>query len=132
MCRPSSDWESRPSVLKTAGAEDASIFLAVTDSDETNIVACLFANAIAPEATKLARIRTEEYTAYPKLLGSDSLRISMLINPEQEIVRSIELCSPSPVRWSTGSLRTASSAWWGCVSREGRSWTSPLPVSGIS
>ena len=40
---------SWPSVLKTAGAEDASIFLAVTDSDETNIVACLFANAIAPD-----------------------------------------------------------------------------------
>ncbi len=95
---------SWPSVLKTAGAEDASIFLAVTDSDETNIVACLFANAIAPEATKLARIRTEEYTAYPKLLGSDSLRISMLINPEQEIVRSIERLLTLPGAVEYGQL----------------------------
>jgi trk system potassium uptake protein len=39
---------SIPSVLKNAGAGDAAIFLAVTDSDETNIVACLFANTIAP------------------------------------------------------------------------------------
>ena len=54
---------SIPSVLKNAGAGDAAIFLAVTDSDETNIVACLFANTIAPKAMKLARIRTEEYTA---------------------------------------------------------------------
>lgn len=95
---------SWPSVLKTAGADDASIFLAVTDSDETNIVACLFANAIAPEATKLARIRTEEYTAYPKLLGSDSLRISMLINPEQEIVRSIERLLTLPGAVEYGQL----------------------------
>ena len=89
---------SIPSVLKNAGAGDAAIFLAVTDSDETNIVACLFANTIAPKAMKLARIRTEEYTAYPQLLGSGSLQISMLINPEQEIVRSIERLLTLPGR----------------------------------
>lgn len=81
---------SSPSILRKAGAEDAYIVLAVTDSDETNIVCCLFANAISPKSIKLARIRTEEYTVYPKLLGSSSLNISMLVNPEEEIVRSIE------------------------------------------
>lgn len=95
---------SSPAVLKDAGASDASIFLAVTDSDETNIVACLFANAIAPKAMKLARIRTEEYTAYPKLLGSGSLQISMLINPEQEIVRSIERLLTMPGAVEYGQL----------------------------
>lgn len=79
-----------PTVLREAGAGDASIFLAVTDSDETNIMACLFANAIAPKATKLARIRNEEYSAYPELLGGASLNISMLVNPEVEIVRTID------------------------------------------
>lgn len=81
---------SSPSVLKKAGGEDATIFLAVTDSDETNIIACLFANAIAPKATKLARVRSPEYTGYPALLSGGSLNISMLVNPEEEIVRSIE------------------------------------------
>lgn len=81
---------SNPAVLKEAGAEDANIFLAVTDSDETNIVACLFASAIAPKATKLARIRSEEYTRYADFLNESSLNISMLVNPEEEIVRSIE------------------------------------------
>ena len=95
---------SIPSVLKDAGAGDAAIFLAVTDSDETNIVACLFANAIAPKAVKLARIRTEEYTAYPQLLGSGSLQISMLINPEQEIVRSIERLLTLPGAVEYGQL----------------------------
>ncbi|MFQ8736766.1 MAG: NAD-binding protein [Bilophila wadsworthia] len=79
-------------------------FLAVTDSDETNIVACLFANTIAPKAMKLARIRTEEYTAYPQLLGSGSLQISMLINPEQEIVRSIERLLTLPGAVEYGQL----------------------------
>ncbi len=96
---------SSPAVLKDAGAENAAIFLAVTDSDETNIVACLFANAIAPKAMKLARIRTEEYTtAYPKLLSSGSLQISMLINPEQEIVRSIERLLTMPGAVEYGQL----------------------------
>ncbi|MFQ9489638.1 MAG: NAD-binding protein [Bilophila wadsworthia] len=82
---------------------DAAIFLAVTDSDETNIVACLFANTIAPKAMKLARY-TEEYTAYPQLLGSGSLQISMLINPEQEIVRSIERLLTLPGAVEYGQL----------------------------
>lgn len=79
-----------PSVLQEAGASDADIFVAVTDSDETNIISCLFANVIAPKATKLARIRNEEYSAYPELLGGASLNISMLVNPEVEIVRTID------------------------------------------
>lgn len=86
------------------GRATPAIFLAVTDSDETNIVACLFANTIAPKAMKLARIRTEEYTAYPQLLGSGSLQISMLINPEQEIVRSIERLLTLPGAVEYGQL----------------------------
>ena len=53
---------------------------------------------------KLARIRTEEYTAYPQLLGSGSLQISMLINPEQEIVRSIERLLTLPGAVEYGQL----------------------------
>lgn len=99
-----------PSVLKEAGIENAAIFLAVTDSDETNIVACLFASAIAPDSVRLARIRTAEYTAYPQVFSSDTLRINMLVNPEDEIVRSIErqLTLPGAVEYSQladGSLR---------------------------
>ena len=99
-----------PAVLREAGVEDAAIFLAVTDSDETNIVACLFASAITPGAIKLARIRTAEYAAYPQVFSSGSLQISMLVNPEDEIVRSIErqLTLPGAVEYgqlADGSLR---------------------------
>lgn len=101
---------SNPEILVKAGVADANIFLAVTDSDEINMVACFFANAIAPEATKLARIRQNEYSAYKDLLASKALNISMLVNPEAEIVRSIKrlLTLPGAVEYgqfSDGKVR---------------------------
>ena len=48
---------SSPVVLKAAGLKEAEILLAVTDSDESNLVACLMADVISPTTKKLARIR---------------------------------------------------------------------------
>ncbi len=81
---------SSPVHLQTAGVAEADIVLAVTDSDEINIIACLFANLISPKSTKLARIRSEEYSMYRDALASDFLNISMLINPEVEVVKNID------------------------------------------
>lgn len=81
---------SSPSTLKNAGIETANIFLAVTDSDEINITATLFAYALAPHIVNLARIRNEEYASYPDLIEKGPLNISMLVNPEEEVVRTIE------------------------------------------
>jgi Trk K+ transport system NAD-binding subunit len=53
-----------PLVLGEAGIAQADMLLAVTDSDEINLMACTFANMLAPGLTKLARIRNDEYTAY--------------------------------------------------------------------
>jgi trk system potassium uptake protein TrkA len=79
---------SSPRVLEEAGIKQANILLAVTDSDETNLVACTFANILAPGITKLARIRNEEYLQYRDKWASD-LSVSMVINPEVEVVRTI-------------------------------------------
>lgn len=103
---------SLPSVLHEAGVEKASVFVAVTDSDESNILACLFANAIAPNAVKLARLRQPEYVAHADLLRSAALNISLLVNPEQEIVRTIDrlLTLPGAVEYAElamGSIRMA-------------------------
>ncbi|WP_029895210.1 Trk system potassium transporter TrkA [Desulfohalovibrio reitneri] len=80
---------SSPKVLEEAGIKGADILLAVTDSDETNLIACFFANSLAPHLTKVARIRNEEYTDYQKALARDILNINMVINPEVETVRSV-------------------------------------------
>ncbi len=78
-----------PRILGDAGIAEADILLAVTDSDEINLIACFFANSLAPEITKLARIRSEEYTAHKDLLSGRNLNIDKIINPDQEVVDSI-------------------------------------------
>ncbi|MFW5487439.1 MAG: Trk system potassium transporter TrkA [Desulfovibrio sp.] len=80
---------SSPKVLEDAGIVNADIMLAVTDSDETNLIACFFANALDSNVTKVARIRNEEYTTYQDALARNILNISMVINPEIETVKSI-------------------------------------------
>ncbi|MGE4298571.1 MAG: Trk system potassium transporter TrkA [Desulfovibrionaceae bacterium] len=81
---------SSPMVLDQAGVSDANIVLAVTDSDETNIIACIFANILAPDALKLARIRNEEYNLYRDALSNETINIGMIINPEVEIIKTID------------------------------------------
>lgn len=79
-----------PKLLKEAGVEEASVFLAVTDNDEVNVTACLLANALSPSATKLARIRNAEYKDYPQIFGSDGLNIHLMVNPEEALARTID------------------------------------------
>ncbi len=81
---------ANPATLAQAGIDSAGIVLAVTDSDEVNLLACLIANRLNPEALKLARVRDEEYAHVEGLLAPDCLNISALINPDVEVVASIE------------------------------------------
>ena len=55
---------SHPSVLEQAGAQDANMIIAVTDSDETNMVACQVAYTLFHTPTKIARIRATEYLTF--------------------------------------------------------------------
>ena len=81
---------SSPAMLEQAGIKGADILLAVTNSDETNLVAALFANILSPTTIKLARIRSEEYLVYQDALHHDPYRIDVVINPEAEAVKSVE------------------------------------------
>ncbi len=77
-----------PRILEEAGIREADIVLAVTDNDEINIMTCMLAKGLAPDAVKVARIRNPDYATYPDLL-EQVLDIHLLINPEEEIVRSV-------------------------------------------
>lgn len=81
---------SSPVILEQAGIKEADILLAVTNSDETNLVASLFANILSPTTIKLARIRSEEYLMYQQTLSLDPYRINVVINPEDEAVKTVE------------------------------------------
>ncbi|MGH8496767.1 MAG: Trk system potassium transporter TrkA [Gammaproteobacteria bacterium] len=81
---------SHPDVLRAAGAEDADMIIALTDSDETNMIACQVAYTLYHTPTKIARVRAAEYVAETKLFGHDSLPIDVLISPEQLVTDYIE------------------------------------------
>lgn len=80
---------SNPKVLIDAGIKEADILLAVTDSDETNLVACLMANLISPTTKKLARIRNADFDPYHDRLKKENPHIDTVINPEIEVVNTI-------------------------------------------
>jgi len=81
---------SHPQVLERAGAEDADMILAVTNSDEINMVACQVAYTLFHTPTKIARVRSVEYLAYPKLFNQEALPVDVLISPEQLVTDHIQ------------------------------------------
>ena len=80
---------SSPVILEESGIKEAEILLAVTDSDETNLVACLVANLISPSTKKIARIRHADYDKYNEIFREHAPHIDTLINPEVEVVKTI-------------------------------------------
>lgn len=82
---------SQPDILKKAGAEDADIIIAVTDSDEINMVACQVAHSVFGVVKKIARIRNKEYKdpAWSNLFSRNHMPIDVIISPEEEIAEAI-------------------------------------------
>lgn len=87
---------SHPDVLTRAGARDADMILAVTDSDETNMLACQVAYTLFHTPTKIARVRSAEYLSHPKLFSQDALPIDVLISPEQLVTSHIQRLIETP------------------------------------
>jgi len=81
---------SHPEVLARAGAEDADMIIAVTNSDETNMIACQVAYTLFHTPTKIARVRSAEYLSQPELFTQEALPIDVLISPEQLVKNYIE------------------------------------------
>jgi trk system potassium uptake protein TrkA len=79
-----------PEVLERAGANDADIVVALTDTDETNMVACQVAYTMFHTPTKIARIRAAEYMSAKKLFTQDAIPIDVRISPEQLVCEYIE------------------------------------------
>ncbi|WP_036773768.1 Trk system potassium transporter TrkA [Photorhabdus australis] len=78
---------SHPRVLREAGAEDADMLVAVTNSDETNMIACQIAYSLFNTPNKVARIRAAEYIREAEnLFLPDDIPIDYLISPEQLVI----------------------------------------------
>ena len=87
---------SYPEVLHRAGADDADMILAVTNSDEINMVACQIAYTLFHTPTKIARIRAVEYLSRPDLFKQDALPVDVIISPEQLVTTYIQRLVETP------------------------------------
>jgi trk system potassium uptake protein TrkA len=74
---------SHPGILEQAGAATADLLLAVTQSDETNLVACKLAATLFNTPTKIARIRQANYLAHPHIFSPENFNVDFTICPEQ-------------------------------------------------
>ncbi len=74
---------AHPAVLEQAGARDADMILAVTQSDETNMVACKLAATMFNIPTKIARIRSADYLSHPEIFSAENFAVDLSICPEQ-------------------------------------------------
>ncbi len=95
---------SSPSVLIQAGIQDADLLLAVTDSDEINLVACLVTNALVPEVKKLARIRNADFDSFHEKFRDQAPFIDTIISPEVEVVKTIRTLMEVPKAVDVGSF----------------------------
>jgi trk system potassium uptake protein TrkA len=81
---------AHPTVLEAAGAAEAEIIVALTSSDEVNLVACDVAFTLFRTPTKIARIRAAEYASRPELFRTDGLSVDVIISPEQLVTEYVE------------------------------------------
>jgi trk system potassium uptake protein len=87
---------SSPVVLEEAGIRNADIMLAVTNSDEINLVACLVTHMISPSTKKLGRLRAAHFDDYHDTFRTSMPHIDTIINPEIEVVKTIDLLMSFP------------------------------------
>ena len=92
---------SLPSVLLNAGAEECEILIAVTKSDETNMVTCQIGYSLFDIPKKIARIRQQDYLKdeWQNLYNNSNLPIDAIISPEQEVAKALyrRLISPGTI-----------------------------------
>ncbi|HAG72357.1 MAG TPA: Trk system potassium transporter TrkA [Gammaproteobacteria bacterium] len=74
---------SHPDVLDRAGGEDADMIIAVTESDEINMVACRVAYSLFKTPKKICRIRSSSYLVSDKLFGKGGVAVDVVISPEK-------------------------------------------------
>ena len=77
------------SAWRRAGISTAELVIAATDNDETNVLACLIADAEAPDAIKALRLHTWEFRDWEKMLKARGVRVDRVIHPETDIVGRI-------------------------------------------
>jgi len=82
---------AHPDMLERAGARDADMLIAITSSDEVNMLACQIAHSIFEVPKRIARIRDKSYLnpSHQDLFTSEKLPVSVIISPEKEVAKNV-------------------------------------------
>ncbi len=80
---------SHPDILINAGIQQADMIIAVTNSDEINMMGCQIAYSLFRTPTKIARIRSPHYYHYPELFANEHIPVDVCINPEKLVTEHI-------------------------------------------
>lgn len=81
---------AHPQTLIRAGIEDADLLIALTNSDETNMVACQVAYSLFNTPMKVARVRAADYLEHPELFDREHSPIDVLISPERLVTEHVQ------------------------------------------
>ena len=81
---------AHPAVLEAAGGAGADMIVALTSSDEVNMIACQIAWTLFRTPTKIARIRSSDYHQRPELFGDAAIPVDLAISPEQLVTDYVE------------------------------------------
>ncbi|MGI9289225.1 MAG: Trk system potassium transporter TrkA [Pseudomonadales bacterium] len=81
---------SHPDVLRRAGAEDADMMIAVTNSDEINMIACQIAFTLFHTPTKVSRIRSPQYQNREDIFRNEAIPIDVWISPEKLVTTYLQ------------------------------------------
>lgn len=81
---------AHPDILINAGIEQADMIIAVTDSDEINMMGCQIAYSLFRTPNKIARIRSRSFYKYPELFTNEHVPVDVCISPETLVTEHIE------------------------------------------
>jgi trk system potassium uptake protein TrkA len=81
---------AHPATLLAAGIQNADLLVALTSSDEVNMIACQIAWTLFRTPTKIARIRSGDYYGRPELFGENAIPVDLAISPEQLVTDYVE------------------------------------------
>src|SRR5688500_17327724 len=118
---------AHPETLERAGAQDADMLIAVTRSDEVNMVACQVAYSLFGVKRRIARVRHHGYLEpiWRGLYAEDQLPIDVVISPELEVARGIARRLHAPGAFDMAQLAD------GRVQLFGIHCTGPCPAAGV-
>ena len=75
--------------LRKADIADTEMLIAVTSSDEANLLACMVAQAESGVSVKVARLRTHEVEQWRRVAQQVGLRLDLIIHPETQVAEHV-------------------------------------------